>query len=32
MAKKKNLSRNPFQFGMVIDDEALCNRKQEIAF
>lgn len=32
MAKKYNLSRNPFQFGVVIDDEAFCNRKQEIAF
>ncbi|MEX2370187.1 MAG: ATP-binding protein [Bacteroidales bacterium] len=32
MNKKKNLSRNPFRFGVVIDDDAFCNRKQEIAF
>ncbi len=32
MNKKKNQSQNPFQFGVVIDDDAFCNRKQEIAF
>lgn len=32
MSKKKNRSVNPFQFGVVIDDDAFCNRKQEISF
>ena len=31
MSKKKQ-SPNPFQFGVVIDDDAFCNRQQEIAF
>ena len=31
--KQKNIkSGNPFQFGVVIDDSAFCNRKSEIAF
>ncbi len=31
--KQKNIkSDNPFQFGVVIDDSAFCNRKSEIAF
>ena len=31
--KQKNMkSENPFQFGVVIDDSAFCNRKREIAF
>ena len=32
MSKKKYLPSNPFQFGVVIDDDAFCNRKQEIDF
>ncbi len=32
MAQKKQKPKNPFQFGTVIDDEAFCNRKDEIAF
>lgn len=32
MSKKISQTLNPFQFGVVIDDEAFCNRKQEIAF
>lgn len=30
-AKKENLA-NPFQFGIVINDDAFCNREQEIDF
>ena len=31
--KQKNVKPgNPFQFGVVIDDSAFCNRKSEIAF
>ena len=31
--KQKNIKPgNPFQFGVVIDDSAFCNRKSEIAF
>lgn len=29
---KKDQPSNPFQFGVVIDDDAFCNRKQEIDF
>jgi AAA+ ATPase superfamily predicted ATPase len=32
MKQKQENSRNPFQFGVVIDDSAFCNRKREIAF
>ena len=32
MQTKKIHPKNPFQFGVVIDDEAFCNRKQEIDF
>lgn len=28
----KKRKRNPFQFGVVVDDSAFCNRKKEIAF
>ena len=32
MKQKKEKPRNPFQFGVVIDDSAFCNRKSELAF
>jgi AAA+ ATPase superfamily predicted ATPase len=32
MRPKKDISPNPFQFGVVVDDSAFCNRKNEIAF
>jgi AAA+ ATPase superfamily predicted ATPase len=32
MKPKKEMTMNPFQFGVVIDDSAFCNRKSEIAF
>ena len=32
MKQKKEKPRNPFQFGVVIDDSAFCNRKSEIVF
>jgi hypothetical protein len=32
MKLKKEKTVNPFQFGVVIDDSAFCNRKSEIAF
>ena len=32
MKQKKEKPENPFQFGVVIDDSAFCNRKSEIAF
>lgn len=32
MKTKKNDLMNPFQFGVVIDDNAFCNRKKEIDF
>jgi hypothetical protein len=32
MNKKQGYNLNPFQFGVVIDDDAFCNRKQEIDF
>ena len=28
----KNIALNPFQFGVVIDDTAFCNRKEEISY
>jgi AAA+ ATPase superfamily predicted ATPase len=32
MKKESNPIRNPFQFGVVIEDNAFCNRKAEIEF
>ncbi len=32
MRNKPILKGNPFQFGVVVDDDAFCNRKSEIAF
>ncbi|MFO7668229.1 MAG: ATP-binding protein [Bacteroidales bacterium] len=32
MKQKKKIPVNPFQFGVVIDDSAFCNRKSEIVF
>lgn len=32
MKSKNEFSGNPFQFGVVIDDTAFCNRKKEISF
>jgi hypothetical protein len=32
MKSKKDKTVNPFQFGVVIDDSAFCNRKSEIDF
>ncbi|MBN1132147.1 MAG: ATP-binding protein [Bacteroidales bacterium] len=32
MKSKNEKTGNPFQFGVVIDDTAFCNRKKEIAF
>lgn len=32
MKKAKSNIKNPFQFGVVIDDSAFCNRKSEIEF
>ena len=33
MVKNKEIkTANPFQYGVVIDDKAFCNRKDEIAY
>lgn len=32
MSQKKDNPVNPFQFGVVVDDSAFCNRESEIAF
>lgn len=32
MKEKNGRNGNPFQFGVVIDDSAFCNRKKEISF